>query len=427
MLHGRARSDVPLLFRIEIVLLSFFFLLASFVSFGFTYGIYPFFPGGSFRFSPDFYYTFYLFFGCATASTILFVYSRNVISSLLLFALATSSMVLLDYSIGDYLTIRAWMYAAFLASFAARVRWPINICACVALAAVFTAAQTLHSFLGENTLNPGVEGPSPRTLFPFAVILLVVGTGVPAIKNLSVRLERAKRRIEELNGTITKLTEFNQTLQNYARTVDEVATKKERFRISREIHDISGYIFTNIIALMDAIIITGCQSPEKSSEICLTARVQAQEGLQETRKALRALRTIDDRRETGLRAIYKIKKIFEDTTGVEVKIEAGNMPATFGDEIDRVVYRTVQEALTNALRHGRATKIAIDFSIRDGFFHMSVLDNGSGAKKLTKGIGLAGMEERISQLGGVVVASNAEEGGFRLSVRIPYSTGRNHD
>jgi len=56
---------------------------------------------------------------------------------------------------------------------------------------------------------------------------------------------------------------------------------------------------------------------------------------------------------------------------------------------------------------------------------MNVLDNGSGTKKIVNGIGLAGMEERINQVNGQIEATNAPEGGFKLSVRIPISDRRN--
>ena len=56
---------------------------------------------------------------------------------------------------------------------------------------------------------------------------------------------------------------------------------------------------------------------------------------------------------------------------------------------------------------------------------MYVLDNGSGTKDITKGIGLAGMEERINQINGQIEATNALEGGFKLTVRIPISDRRN--
>lgn len=411
-------------FRAGTACLAFLFLAASFAFFFAAY-IYP--PAHSAPevpvLPPDFYFTFYTFFAAASGATILFIFSENAVSSLLLAFIAISSMSLVDYSIADWLTIRVWMFAAFVAAVAARFSWPWNLPSSFVLALCFTATQDTSFFLGENILavRNVTIGESARA--SFAIVLVTVSLCISTIRLTCERIEKANERIRLLEGTITKLSEFNQSLQAFARTADEVATKKERYRISREIHDISGYIFTNIIALMDAIISTGCQNREKAGEICLTTRVQAQEGLQETRRALRAFRTLDSNRERGLRAIYKIKNIFEDTTGVEVKIESGNLPLTFGDDIDLVLYRTVQEALTNALRHGHATKVAIDFRMADSSLFMTVLDNGSGTKNITRGIGLAGMEERISELGGAVEANNAAEGGFRLAVRIPLSEG----
>jgi signal transduction histidine kinase len=375
-------------------------------------------------YSKDFFLTFFVFFGCMVLSTILFTFSTNFISSLLLFFLAVSSMILVDYSLTDYLTIRIWMYGAFLIALAERFDWPWNLIITITLSIVFTLLQGISSFLGENLLNTRFVAIRPSEQFSFALLLCICSLFASTLKMLCVMIDKADWQIAHLHGNIAKLSEFNQSLQSYARTADEIATKKERYRISREIHDISGYIFTNIIALMDSIIITGCQNPEKTSETCLTSRIQAQEGLQETRKALRALRTLESAREQGLRAIYKIKGIFEETTGVVVNIESGNMPLSFGEEIDLIVYRIVQEALTNALRHGHATKVSIDFRISDSVLRMNVLDNGSGSKKIIKGIGLAGMEERINQLNGQIEAMNAPEGGFKLSVLIPITERR---
>lgn len=412
------------LFRAGIACIAACFLATSLVFFITTYVSPLLFAGpGNHRLSQDFYFTFYAFFAAASVATLLFLFSDNPVSGLLLAFIAVSSMLLVDYSIADWLTIRLWMFAALVAVSAARFSWPWNLAVSLACAAAVTGTQDASFLLGDNILSVRSANISGSARGTFAITLVTVALAVSLLRLACEQIVKANEKIALLTGTIAKLDEFNQSLQAYARTADEVATKKERYRISREIHDISGYIFTNIIALMDAIISTGCQNREKAGEICLTARVQAQEGLQETRRALRAFRTLDSGRERGLRAIYKIKNIFEDTTGVEVKIEAGNLPPSFGDDIDLVLYRTVQESLTNALRHGHATKVAIDFRTADGFLFMTVLDNGSGMKKMTRGIGLAGMEERISELGGNVEANNAAEGGFRLAVRIPLSRG----
>jgi signal transduction histidine kinase len=71
--------------------------------------------------------------------------------------------------------------------------------------------------------------------------------------------------------------------------------------------------------------------------------------------------------------------------------------------------------------------VRILFWIVEESVQMIILDNGTGAKKIIKGIGLAGMEERISRLGGVVRAENAPEGGFQLTVTIPLQKEQTDD
>jgi len=208
-------------------------------------------------------------------------------------------------------------------------------------------------------------------------------------------------------------------LQSYARTIDEEAISSERNRISREIHDISGYRFTNVIALMDAAISMGGKDPDKLQELCFSARTQARDGLIETRRALRALRTDEQYIKNGIQAIYKICAVFHKVTGIDISIESGNIPTTFGPEIDLAVYRLVQEALTNAIRHGRASAVKIYFWIHYETLEIIVQDNGLGAQQVVKGIGLSGMEERLGNLGGTLETESAAEGGFRLKVQIP--------
>jgi signal transduction histidine kinase len=428
MIQENNEPGTSLLFHLIISALAVFFLIISFSFFISKYGIIAGkanFTGNTF--GKDFYLTFYIFFFGAGITMLLFLFSTNFISGLLLFFLAVSSMVLVDYSLTDYLTVKIWMYAAFLVIFAVRFEWPLSLVVNTLLSVLFTLFQRLPSFMGENLLNANQGTITIWEQISFFIILCFFGACISIIQMLRRKLHKVNQQAECLNGTITKLSEFNQSLQSFARTAEETATKKERFRISREIHDISGYIFTNIIALMDAIIITGCKDPEKTSDICLTTRGQAQEGLQETRRALRSLRNLDSDKEKGLRAIYKIKKIFEETTGVSVQIESGNLPCSFGDKIDLIIYRTVQESLTNALRHGYATQVHIDFWIIDNTLNLTILDNGIGAKKLIKGIGLAGMEERISQIHGEVQAMNAPEGGFKLAITIPLPEGQTND
>lgn len=394
---------------------AYLLLCAALGLFVLTYGV----EGGTSSRPFEFYRTFFVFFLLFAFMQALLTHTENLLGVLLLCFLSLMALLVLDYSLNDFLTIRLFLFLAFQAVVLVKIPHPFAFAAPPFLALFSLSLQLMPPFLGENDLNMQLREAGAAELVSFLAILLIASYFQVALTRLHELHEKAKMQIEILNTTITKLTIFSQSLQSYARTAELEAAKKERYRISREIHDISGYMFTNIIAMMDAIVATGCRDCEKTSEMCSGARSQAQEGLVETRRALHLLRKSDQEREVGMKAIHKIKKIFEGTTGVQVEIESGNLPSSFGDEIDLILYRIVQEGLTNALRHGHATRVRMLFWIVDDSVQVIILDNGTGAKKIIKGIGLAGMEERISKLGGQVKAENAPEGGFQLTVTIP--------
>ena len=225
--------------------------------------------------------------------------------------------------------------------------------------------------------------------------------------------------VVHLHNTMSNMSLLNQKLQSAARKRGLQAAHEERLRISRDMHDSLGYVFTNIAALMDAAVSSGCKNKRQTQETCQLAREQAQHGLQEMRKTLRSIREVQDPFFQSIDTVYQLKKIFEEVTGIRVVIESGNMKKNYGKELNAVLIRTVQEAFTNAVRHGRATRIDILFWEFPDYLSMTVCDNGIGSKEIVKGIGLAGMEERLVKLNGSLQATSPDEGGFRLTVRIP--------
>lgn len=406
-------------YRLTNQILAAFFLLVALSLFVLRYGFIV--REGSARVA-EFYRTFYVFFAVAFLCIQILTFDTDLLATLLFLFISLIALTVISYSLNDFLTIRLFLYLGLLTAILGKMPWPLNAFTCGVFAFGVTPLQALDSFLGENTLTMGLKPMAKDEAIAFFFVLLAFGLALSLISRFWQKSFKERQEIIILNETITKLTVFSQSLQSYARTAEQQAAKTERLRISREMHDITGYMFTNIIAMMDAIISTGCHSGEKTSELCMTVRGQAQEGLAESRKALHLLRDTVGDQEQGIRAIFKIKTIFEKTTGVKVSIETGNLPSSFGDEIDLILYRVVQEGLTNALRHGHATRVRILLWIQQGCVQIIVLDNGSGATKIIKGLGLAGMEERISKMRGTVHAMNAPEGGFQLTVIIPLDT-----
>lgn len=283
------------------------------------------------------------------------------------------------------------------------------------VAAVFGSSLGTE-LLGVNTLVDISAGPTPLTMV--GTILLWAG-----LVQISAWLFDRHHGLVEFAGqqtaSLAKLSMFNLQLQQYAQMVDVESEVRERNRISRELHDISGYMFTNLVALMDAAISLGGRDPARQSELLLSARKQAQEGLHETRMALRRQRAIQPSPHHGLRMIHKIVSIFREVTGTAVELHLGNLPASFDTELNLCLYRVVQESITNAIRHGKATAVRIQLWIHEESLVANIHDNGVGAAEIVKGIGLAGMEERVRALQGSFSAGNAPDGGFELEIRIP--------
>jgi signal transduction histidine kinase len=131
------------------------------------------------------------------------------------------------------------------------------------------------------------------------------------------------------------------------------------------------------------------------------------------------IRSLQDPISGSIDTVYQMKSIFEEVTGIRVEIESGNMRHDYGAAVNTVLTRIVQEAFTNAVRHGKATRIVIQFWEFPGNLTMIVSDNGVGSRRIVRGIGFAGMEERLAALGGAMEVSSPEDGGFRLKVDIP--------
>ena len=147
------------------------------------------------RFSQDFYITFYAFFAAASAATMLFLFSDNPVSGLLLAFIAVSSMLLVDYSIADWLTIRLWMFAALVAVSAARFSWPWNLAVSLACAITVTGTQDTSVFLGENIIANRSATISGSARGTFAITLATVALAVSFLRLACERIEKANERI----------------------------------------------------------------------------------------------------------------------------------------------------------------------------------------------------------------------------------------
>ncbi len=365
------------------------------------------------------------YFGCIGASAFLsvlaLILNRGMGLSVVL-ALRVYLLVVLGYGIEGFLSVRLLLGIGLMTEIGLLVDYPWALVTAGLAIAALALAQGLPAILGSSVLVEVPPRPTLDQLVTYCFVLAVFAVAAVVVARMAARAREQDELARIQEGNLDTLAELNLNLQGYARTVDEESSERERNRISREIHDISGYIFTNLVALMDAAGSMPRSDQAGLTDLLITARKTAQEGLRETRLALHKLRDGERRELNTPRAIFKIVSIFRKITGLEVMLSLGNLPNYVGTELNLALYRTVQEALTNAVRHGKATKVRIIFWVEGEELRLSITDNGRGAFEVVKGIGLRGMEERIGALGGTVSVGRAPEGGFSLAVQVPLKT-----
>lgn len=255
----------------------------------------------------------------------------------------------------------------------------------------------------------------------FAAYIVFIAAVVAGIGSQQAIIAGQRGEIDRLDQTIGALSEANLTFQEYATSVERRSAEEERKRIAREVHDLVGYALTNLHMMLQAALDIHTSDQIRLAELLSSARDQTQAALFETRRALRELREIKSPASIGKTRLRELIRSFQSATGTQCDISYDNTPPSLGEEVDDLVYRTVQEGLTNSFRHGRATWVTISLQIQMHVLSVTITDNGTGAKQITPGIGMNGMHERLAKSGGTLTYGNVMR-GFRIRADIPLAT-----
>ena len=269
-----------------------------------------------------------------------------------------------------------------------------------------------------NTMNVGVTASDKLLLIGVLGLCTLFAV---FLKQSWSREKEQRRKLSRLSASVKSLTEANQGFQQYAVIAQEQAAESERNRITREVHDAVGYAMTNILMMARVGKRLILREPEKVGELFDHIFGQAQEGLNEMRAALRMLRAKNGIPVHGMSALHRLIRTFESSTRVRVRVDYANVTWEGGGELDRLIFRFVQEGMTNAFRHGHATLINISFWREAETLHLRISDNGSGSTSSGEGIGLTGMQERIEEMGGTLEARSARH-GFSVTARLPVAS-----
>jgi len=219
------------------------------------------------------------------------------------------------------------------------------------------------------------------------------------------------------------LEQVEQRAAEAERTREEMALRRageERLRIARDLHDSLTHSISVVKVQAGIAVHLARKQGEEPSAALLAIQEASSEAMRELRATLEVLRSPADADRIGL---ARVDELAERTraAGVPVQVTVTGSPPAVPDEVDQAGYRVVQEALTNVARHaGPATaEVRLDYS--PALLTVSVTDDGQALANgaVTPGVGLRGMRERVTGLGGTLHAARQDQGGFAVRATFP--------
>jgi signal transduction histidine kinase len=202
----------------------------------------------------------------------------------------------------------------------------------------------------------------------------------------------------------------------------ERAVAEERARLARELHDLVSHNVGMMVVQAGAGDVLLDTEPARTREALRAIETGGREALLELRRLLGLLR---DGHEAELAPQPTLARLHElvdrvSNAGVDVELRVEGELQELDSAVDMYGYRIVQEALTNVLKHARATRVDVLVRKADTALEIEVADNGRGDPGGRRdGHGLLGIGERVALLGGELTAGARDGGGFRVHARLP--------
>jgi signal transduction histidine kinase len=201
------------------------------------------------------------------------------------------------------------------------------------------------------------------------------------------------------------------------------AVAEERARIARELHDVVGHSVSVMTVQASGVRRLLRPDQEREREALLVVERTGREALAEMRRMVGVLRRPEEAPalapQPSLEYVGRlVEQACEAGLPVELRVEGEAVELPAG--VDLTAYRLVQEGLTNALKHARATRAEVLVNYGDDEIEVMVSDDGRGVGNGDGGgHGLVGMRERVSVYGGELDAGPQPGGGYRLRARLP--------
>ncbi|MEU4251843.1 histidine kinase [Amycolatopsis sp. NPDC026612] len=308
--------------------------------------------------------------------------------------LAATAVCALAYQLAGFeVPVVAYLFAVYAA-----VRAGHRIAAVVA--SVLMLAAIPLALLASGVAGPGAAFTQARDILQLAW-LIAAGAAGEALRQAERRADEAERTREE----------------TARRRADE-----ERLHIARELHDSLTHQISVIKVQAEVAVHLARKRGEDVPDALLAIRDAGREAARELRATLEALRDDDKDPPRGLDDVPDLVRRAR-TTGLDARLTVEGRSDAVPAAVGRTAYRIVQESLTNVARHAAAATASVRIDHRPGTLLIRVDDDGQATVDCAPGVGLTGMRERVTALGGRLQAGPRGEGGFSVQAELPVDPG----
>jgi signal transduction histidine kinase len=203
-----------------------------------------------------------------------------------------------------------------------------------------------------------------------------------------------------------------------------VAVAEERARIARELHDVVAHAVSVMVLQVGAVRHRMPETDTKDRETLTNVEQAGRTALAEMRRLLNAMRHDDEELDLLPHpGLDSLDSLVDDVraAGLPVRLQISGEPVPLPPGLDLSAYRILQEGLTNALKHARASQAEVEVHYAATELRLEVRDDGPGRPSTDAGVGhgLVGIRERVRIFGGGMTAGVSRAGGFVLRAQLP--------
>ena len=270
-----------------------------------------------------------------------------------------------------------------------------------------------------------VYSSTTRGLLQVGINLLDIVNLLFFILFLMIYIANEVQENERMTQELIMVHQVNHELENYAAVSEKIAEDKERKRLAREIHDTLGHALTGIAAGVDACIAMIDINPQATKQQLMVISKVVRQGIGDVRNSLNKLRPGALEQHGFKGALENMIEEFTSVSDLEITLDYRLEKVDFENTKEDILFRVIQESITNAVRHGDATHINISIYIEDQKLKLEIQDNGQGCEEIHYGFGLKQMRERLSMINGKVTYDGHH--GFLTVVTIPMQEGELYD